>query len=125
MKRTFLCLGLLIGLFCNLGAKDALDEVNKARAKKGLPAFVRDEKLTEGAKRCADFRAEKLIAGHTSNDFRFLPMGSWADAGGCAAWKPDLGWGSCCTYENYKTAGAAYTVGRDGRRYMYLFVRKR
>lgn len=125
MSKTFYCLVVLVGLVCNLGAKDALNEVNAARAKKGLPAFVRDDKLTEGAMKCADFRAERLIAGHTSNDFRFLPMGSWADAGGCAAWEPDWGWGSCCTYENYKTAGAAVQLGRDGRRYMYLFVRKK
>jgi hypothetical protein len=30
---------------------------------------------------------------------------------------------SCCVYENYTYAGAAWVSGRDGRRYMHLFVR--
>jgi hypothetical protein len=64
-----------------------------------------------------------LIAGHTSNDFQFLEQGVPASAAGCAAWTPDWGWGACCTYERWTYAGAAYSVGRDGRRYMQLFVR--
>jgi hypothetical protein len=30
---------------------------------------------------------------------------------------------SCCVYDNYTYGGAAYVTGRDGKRYMHLFVR--
>ncbi len=33
------------------------------------------------------------------------------------------GFGACCSYENWNYAGAAAVIGRDGRRYMHLFVR--
>jgi hypothetical protein len=102
---------------------DAIDEVNAARAARGLPAFVRDDGLSEGALHVARFRAARLIAGHTGNDFAGLPKGVIASAAGCAAWYPSLGWGSCCTYENYTYAGAAWAMGGDGRRYCQLFVR--
>jgi hypothetical protein len=103
--------------------EDALDEVNAARKARGLPAYARDDNLTRAAAGCAEFRAVRLMAGHTSNDFAALPAGAMATAAGCAAWEPGLGWGSCCTYERYTYAGAAYEVGRDGKRYMHLFVR--
>jgi hypothetical protein len=105
-------------------AVESLDEVNAVRAKRGLPPFIKDEGLTEGALKIAPYRAERLIAGHTSNDFAFLPKGVEASAAGCAAWTPDWGWGACCTYDRYKYAGAAWAMGRDGRRYMHLFVRR-
>lgn len=101
----------------------ALDEVNAARAARGLRPYIRDDNLTSAATVCAEFRAARLIAGHTSNDFAALPPGTSATAAGCAAWEPGSGWGSCCTYEGYTYAGAAYAIGRDGRRYMHLFVR--
>lgn len=101
---------------------DALAEVNAARAAKGLPAFQRDDGLTTAAMNAAVYRAERLIEGHTRNDFDFLPDGVHADAAGCAAWRPADGWGSCCTFERYRRAGAAYAIGRDGRRFMHLFV---
>lgn len=103
---------------------DALDEVNAARAAKHLPPFVRDAGLTQGAAGAATYRAEHKIAGHTRNDFAFLPPYVKADAAGCAAWHPRDGWGACCTYDKYKYAGAAWCVGKDGRRYMHLFVRR-
>lgn len=106
-------------------AEDAIAEVNAARARKGLPAFGRAECLTVAAKACADYRASKQMAGHTSNDFAYLPKGCKASAAGCAAWQPRDGWGSCCTYERYRYAGAAWAKGRDGRRYMHIFVRGR
>ena len=106
-----------------VAAEDALDEVNAARAKKGLAPFKRDDKLSEAAAKCADYRAARQIEGHTRNDFDFVPAGGKATAAGCAAWKPEWGWGSCATYESYTYAGAAFTVGKDGRRYMHLFVR--
>lgn len=107
----------------NAGAVDALSEVNAVRAVRGLPPYVRDDSLTQGAMSAARFRAERRITGHTANDFAHLPAGAFAPSAGCAAWEPGMGWGSCCTYENWTYAGAAYAVGDDGRRYMHLFVR--
>lgn len=105
------------------GSADALDEVNATRTARGLRPFLRDANLAAAATVCAEFRAARLIAGHTANDYAALPPGASAAATGCAAWAPGLGWGSCCTYEGYTYAGAAYATGRDGRRYMHLFVR--
>ena len=105
------------------GAQEALDEVNAARAARGLPPFVRDDGLTQAALTIATQRASRRIAGHTANDFSGLPPGVSARAAGCAAWPPSLGWGSCCTYDRYTHAGAAWAIGGDGRRYMQLFVR--
>jgi hypothetical protein len=102
---------------------DALDEVNAARAARGLRPFIRDAALTDAAKGAARFRASRRMRGHTSNDFSFIPSGGSATAAGCAAWSPGMGWGSCCTYENYTYAGASWSIGSDGLRYMHLFVR--
>jgi hypothetical protein len=102
---------------------DALAEVNAARAARGLKPFIKDAHLTAGAINVADFRAARLIEGHTANDFAGLPVSSTASAAGCAAWEPSWGWGACCTFENYMYAGAAWALGQDGRRYMQLFVR--
>jgi hypothetical protein len=105
------------------GAVEALDEVNAVRRNRGLPPYAKDDSLTKAAMSAAQFRAERRMVGHTPNDFSHVPQGSSASAAGCAAWTPDWGWGSCCTYENWSYAGAAYVVGEDGRRYMHLFVR--
>lgn len=102
---------------------DGLDEVNARRAARGLRPFVRDEGLSQAARACVQFRAAHGLAGHTSNDFAFVPVGSSASSAGCAAVPAEFGWMSCCVYENYTYAGAAYVMGRDGRRYMHLFVR--
>lgn len=102
---------------------DALDEVNATRAARGLRPYARDPYLTMAAQGAAEFRAARMIEGHTSNDFGFVPAGGYATSAGCAAWEPGFGWGSCCTYDGYTYAGAAYAYGRDGRRYMHLFVR--
>ena len=104
-------------------AQQVLDEVNAARAARGLRPYVLDETLAQGATACAIQRARTRNAGHTSNDFGFLPPGASARAAGCAAWPVGMGWGSCCTYDNYTFAGAGYCVGADGRRYMHIFVR--
>jgi hypothetical protein len=104
-------------------AQQVLDEVNATRAQRGLPPYILDENLARGATACAIYRAQHRMEGHTSNDFSFLPPGSSAQAGGCAAWPVGMGWGSCCTYDNYRFAGAGFCVGPDGRRYMHLFVR--
>lgn len=121
MKR-FLCLLLLILAPNAHAGEDALDEVNAARAARGLRPFVRDEGLSEAAKAAADFRALHRIEFHTSNDFAFVPAGSMASAAGCAAWPPHLGWGSCCTFQDRERAGAAFAIGSDGRRFMHLYV---
>jgi hypothetical protein len=124
--NTVLSLFLLFQGYFTLAATDALDEVNQYRATKGLPPFQRDEKLSQAAAACADYRAAKLIEGHVfengRTDYSFLPAGAQAAATGCAAWTPDWGWGSCCSEEKWTYAGAAYTFGRDGQRYMHLFV---
>lgn len=101
---------------------DALAQVNAARAARGLRPFVRDEALTRGALNVAKWRADRLIEGHTANDFGGLPRGVRAAAAGCAAWYGN-DWGACCTFENWTHAGAAWCYGREGRRYMHLFVR--
>ncbi len=123
IRLTAAALLILLAPRLALCAEDALAEVNAARKARGLPAFERDEGLSVAAARCADYRAARLIAGHTRNDFEFLPEGSHARAAGCAAWTPEWGWGACETFGRYKYAGAAFTLGRDGRRYMHLFVR--
>jgi hypothetical protein len=100
----------------------ALIEVNNERAKRGLRPFIEDKLLTQAARKAAGIRAANLIEGHI-NDFACLPPGARADAAGCAAWPASMGWGSCCTYDNYLYAGAAWDTGSDGQRYMHLFVR--
>jgi hypothetical protein len=105
------------------GAGDGLDEVNAKRAARGLRPFIRDAGLTQAASACAAFRAERGLFGHTSNDFAFLPPGATAASTGCAAYPASYGWMSCCVYEGYAFAGAAWVTGRDGRRYMHLLVR--
>lgn len=112
-----------IARLANPGSGEALDEVNATRAARGLRPYIRDGNLTSAATTCAEFRAARLIEGHTSNDFAAVPSGTSAASAGCAAWEPGFGWGSCCTYDGYTYAGAAYATGRDGRRYMHLFVR--
>ncbi len=102
---------------------DGLDEVNAKRAARGLRPFIRDEGLTQAARTCARFRAANGLFGHTPNDFAFVPPGAFAASAGCAAYPAGYGWMSCCVYDNYTYAGAAWVTGRDGRRYMHLFVR--
>src|SRR5262249_25832096 len=101
----------------------ALAEVNALRARTGLPPYAYDEGLTRAAQAAADYRANYLIQGHTSNDFAFVPSASYASAAGGAAGRANRGWGSCCCYDHYRNAGAGWAMGGDGRRYMHLFVR--
>ena len=104
-------------------AQQVLDEVNQARAARGLRPYMLDPGLAQAATACAIYRARHGMEGHTPNDFSFIPPGTFARAGGCAAWPTGMGWGSCCTYDNYQFAGAGFCVGPDGKRYMQLFVR--
>lgn len=105
-------------------ATNATDEVNQFRAGKGLPPFEEDLCLVEAAKAAALVRAGQHRAGHTRNDFAYLPEGCRADAAGCAALTPDWKWHSCCDSEMWKYGGAAVVMGNDGLRYMHLFVRQ-
>ncbi len=123
MRTLLVTAVLLLMASAAQGGSDALGEVNATRARRGLPPFQRCEALSVAASKAADFRAARHIAGHTSNDFGFVPRGTHASAAGCAAWTRDWGWGSCCTYERWRYAGAAWAMGRDGRRYMHLYVR--
>lgn len=102
---------------------EALAEVNAKRAARGLRPLIPDPLLTEGAGRVAAFRAARGIDGHSPNDFSFLPPGANASSAGCAAWPAHMGWGSCCIYDNATYGGAAWVMGRDGRRFMHLFLR--
>lgn len=123
--------GLLLAATClagpAVGADDhphnAITQVNSRRLARGLRPFACDEGLTCAAEDAAKYRADRLIEAHTRNDFQFLPKGVKADAAGCAAWYGDK-WGSCCWEDNYRFAGAAWCRGRDGRRYMHIFVRR-
>lgn len=102
-------------------SRDALDEVNKKRATRGLPPYKYDKDLTDAAYECAKFRAAHLMFGHTSDDHSFsrIPVVT----AGCAAYPDRYGWLSCCIWENHKYAGAAWVRGRDGKRYMHIFLR--
>jgi len=105
---------------------DALDEVNQARAARGLPPYARDPNLTAAALAAARYRASVLLAGHVMSgrgDFQFLPAGTSAAAAGCAALEPSWGFQACAQFERWTYAGAAWVIGRDGRRYSHLFVR--
>lgn len=104
---------------------DGLDELNALRARSGLRPYLRDDKLTEAASWCATQRAARLIDGHLpESDFTYVhKVGADAAACGCAAWEPSWGWGSCCSHDNYTYAGAAWAMGRDGKRYMHVCVR--
>lgn len=110
----------------NFDTHDALDEVNAARARRGLRPYLRDAGLTQAAQSAATYRATHRIFGHVSGgmgDFRFLPPGSHASAAGCGALEPSWGFRSCAMFESWTYAGAATVRGADGRLYHHLFVR--
>lgn len=125
--RKLVALALLMlatpAFAANPTGEETLAEVNALRASRGMPPYVYDANLARGAVACAQYRAKKLVAGHTDNDFKFLPAGTFASGAGCAAWPVGMGWGSCCIYERATYAGAAWAMGPDGKRYMHLFVR--
>lgn len=100
----------------------ALIEVNELRARRGLRPFQECRLLRQAARRCAEIRAARCIEGHI-DDFAHLPPGARADASGCAAWPASMGWGSCCAFDNYRYAGAAWVTDSRGVRFMHLFVR--
>ncbi len=130
--RRVTVIALVLALFAGTmgtGRADeaALKEVNAKRAASGLPPFIYDAGLTQAAEAAAKFRADRLIFGHVMDtnlgDFRFLPRGVKAASAGCAAYPDRYGWMSCCIRDRYRFAGAAWVRGRDGKRYMHLFVR--
>ncbi len=131
MTKVLLVVGVVLTLVAETQAAnptevhDAIAWVNRERATHGLPPFKRDKKLTSAAMRAAKFRARHGIEGHMENEFA-LVKGGRVTSTGCAAW-PLAGpfgrlWGSCCTYDSYQYAGAAWAK-RNGKRYMHLYVR--
>lgn len=121
--RTTLGGGTVVRTRESVSGTSPLAEVNAARLSQGLRPFIEDPALTAAAQAAAAARASRGIVGHLPNDFAYLPPGTFARAAGCGALEPSWGWGTCCTYENYTYAGAGLVIGRDGRRYMHLFVR--
>lgn len=108
-----------------VGSVEALDELNELRAKRGLKPYIRDNGLTLAAARAAKARADRLLFGHLENDFACLPSGTRADAAGCAAYPAQDGFLACCMYDSsFRFAGAVSILGRDGRMYHHLFVRR-
>ncbi len=104
--------------------ENALDEVNKARAERGLKPYIHDPLLAKGALACAKQRAARGIHGHLpESDFTYLPseVGVNGVTGGCAAW--ESGFGACAMYDNYTYCGASWVRGSDGLKYCHIFVR--
>ena len=104
--------------------ENALDEVNKARAERGLKPYIHDPLLAKGALECAKQRASRLIHGHLpESDFTYLPKEVNVNGvvGGCAAW--ESGFGACAMYDNYTYCGASWVRGSDGLKYCHIFVR--
>jgi hypothetical protein len=122
IKIAVLGLAALL-VFATLGrGEDALAAANAERAARGLPPFQYDPGLAAAAEAAATYRASYGIAGHTANDFQFLPAGASAPAAGCAAWPDGMGFGSCCLHESWTYAGAATVRGRNGLLFHHLFV---
>lgn len=119
---TVRCSGTQPGVH-SLEAYDGLVEVNDFRRRHSLPPYTYDPAMSQAAASCALYRAQNHITYHTSNDFAFVPAGSFSPGAGCACWRPGTGFGSCRMEENWKYAGAAWVIGSDGMRYMHLFVR--
>lgn len=127
-------------------ATDAMTELNNQRGRVGLFPFIEDAGLTQGAMKCADYRASWGMAGHTGDDFKFLPPGcmhmmsnGWMQEKGGAG-VSSTGFSAC--YANYPQmlpkeqphggipgvvgnniyAGAAVAYDNRGQRYCSLFV---
>jgi hypothetical protein len=125
MRRFSLALFAALALASFASANDAIDAVNAQRAARGLPPFVEDPALTQAAVAAAQYRADRLMAQHTTNDFVFLPAGTACNTAGCGASNPGDGFRACCTEEAWTHAGAASVRGRDGRLYHHIFVANR
>lgn len=111
------------GVNCVQATDDALQQVNQARAQRGLRPYIFDGPLARAARACAEFRASRRIEGHTPNDFQFLPSDATATAAGSGALEPSWGFQTCAMFDGYTYAGAASVVGPDGKVYHQLFVR--
>src|SRR5579864_374468 len=106
---------------CDLAAyEDALDAVNATRAAVGLQPFAKDPSLQQAAEGAALARAESGISGHV-DDFSYPPPGSTAAAAG-AGCSDGRTWSTCCTFDQYHRAGAAWRKGKDNRFYCHIFV---
>lgn len=118
--KWFLC--CVLALVSSVAwADNAIEQVNRQRAAKGLPPFINDPGLQQAAEACCNYRAKNCIEGHCNNDFQFVPAGTYCPVAGCAAWRWDGTFGACALYDNYRYAGCAWYMGRDGRCYMHAF----
>lgn len=109
-------------------AVDALDELNRQRAQRGLRPYLRCPGLSQAASACVEFRAKRRHHGHVSGgmgDFQFVPQGYHCDATGAEAPGQNYppGFWTCAMYDNYTYAGAARAFDESGDQYMQLMVR--
>lgn len=140
--RSFLVFIFLAIIFFSASglpaAEDAIAEVNQQRARTGLFPFIRDEGLTIGAQRAADYRAARHIQFHC-NDGQFLPpecQRSWTSGAGVSSNKfmacyteyprmmpgESMHGGISGVSGNTVYAGAAIAYDNRGQRYCHLFV---
>ena len=115
--RFLIVVAVLLSAAVNVHA-DGMDEVNEWRRRSGLPPFIEDPAMTKFAELKARFRAERnLRDGHHGPQ----PAAGWHEGTGeaTATW----GWLTCESESDFKYAGAALCVGRDGTRFMVLVCR--
>ena len=118
MKRATLLL-LFVLFAANCFAGNALEELNKRRARAGLPAYKPDAKLQAAAERSAQAQARSGAMYHC------LHVGSRSGVG--------YTWGADHTGKRFDTcyafssqggyAGAAAVVGQNGNTYYALDIR--
>ncbi len=100
----------------------ALADLNRQRAARGLKPYIEDPALTAAAEAAAQYRAARGIAGHTANDFAFLPPGAHASCAGCAANSAAYGYMACEVFGQHTYCGAAW-VNVGGRLFCHSFYR--
>ena len=95
-----------------------IDEVNEWRRRSGLPPFIEDPAMTRFAEEKAAYRARyNLQNGHQGPK----PPAGWHEGTGEAT--ADWGWLTCESESDFRYAGAAVCLGRDGTRFMVLVCR--
>jgi len=95
----------------------AMAEVNRWRARHGLPELKEVPEATDFAQKKAEYRAARMMKnGHQGPK---CPAG-WRE--GCGEADPEWGWLTCVMEEDAVYGGAGVAVGADGERYMVLIV---